>query len=163
MKGAIGGRKEVDAKNNPADLTFNGDYWMVTLNARVDVLKFLEVTKKSLPLSLYGRVGAGPLYYRALMTRISTGAYLESAGYINKGQTKTKRRQTTVIPYGLGLAYDFSYNLHVEADVDLFNAFTDNLDAHTGNTPYNDKFFFISGALVYSFDWNNFQVPMFTH
>jgi hypothetical protein len=158
--GTLGGKKTVNAQNQPMDLTFTGDYIALIFNARVDVLKLLKTTR-DLPFSFFGRIGAGPLYYHALKTRLSTGEYLESAGYIYEGQTKHKSIQTTVMPVGFGMAYNFSYNFRIEANVDLFNAFTDNLDAQTGNTGYNDKFVIIGGALVYGFDWNNFQPPQF--
>lgn len=159
LRGDVGGSKEEDAAGNLMDMAFKGDYWAMTINARADVLKFFESTK-GWPFSAYCRIGVGPIYYRALMTHLSTEAFFESAGYDNEGQTKSKRRQTTVIPVGIGCSYDYSDNFRLELGVDLFNSSTDFLDAHHGiSTDKNDKFFLISGSIVYSFDWDYWQWP----
>lgn len=159
LHGDVAGSKEEDAVGNPMDMSFIGDYWGLTINARVDVLKYFNTTS-GWPFSFYGRIGAGPLYYRALMTHLSTGDFFESAGYENDGQTKSKRWQTTVIPIGIGFSYDFSDNFRMEAGMDLYNSFTDYLDAHDGiSTEKNDKFFTITGSIVYGFDWDYYQWP----
>jgi hypothetical protein len=162
FKGSLAGKKEVDKLGNPMDMAFKGNFWGLTLNARMDLLKFFESTK-DFPFSFYIRVGVGPLYYRALMTHLSTGEFWTSTGYANRGILEDKRLQTTVLPYGFGLCYDISDNLRIEAGVDLYNAFTDNLDAHPGITHYHDKFIFISGSVVYGFDWDKWRAPGFPH
>jgi hypothetical protein len=153
LKGTVGGSKEKDAAGTTMDMTFKGDYWAATINIRLDVLKFFYKTR-FWPFSVYGRIGAGPAYYRALMTHLSTGAFFESAGYDNEGQTKSKRWQTTFVPIGFGGYYDFSDNLRAEVGVDMYNSFTDFLDAHHGiSSDYNDKILVIGASVVYCFDW----------
>jgi opacity protein-like surface antigen len=154
LRGNVSGMKEKDALGVLMDMSFKGDYWGLTLNAKVDVMKLFPATR-GWPFSVYGRVGIGPVYYRALMTHLSSGAFFESAGYENDGQTKSTRRQATVIPIGAGFSYDFTENFRVEAGVDLYNSSTDFLDAHHGITSdKKDKFLIVGGSVVYCFDWD---------
>lgn len=161
MKGNLSGGKPLDAAGNTYDRSFTGDFYSVTINARLDPLKLIDKTR-DFPFSFFGRVGVGPMYYRAIVTRRSDGTFLGSTGYLDEGKTLNKRSQATVVPYGFGLCYDFcGKNLRLEAAVDLYNAFTDNLDAKTGITEYDDKFFTVTGSVVYGFDWNKWQAPKF--
>lgn len=160
LKCNYSGTKLLDAADNKYDRSFTGDNFTWSVNARIDVLKLFDRTQ-SFPFSFFGRIGVGGVLYRAILTRHSTGEFLASEGYLNEGKTLDRRSQATVVPYGFGLSYDFSNNLRLEAAVDLYNAFTDNLDAINGITRYNDKFCMISGSLVYGFDWDSWKAPKF--
>ena len=160
-QGLHSGTKLLDAADNTYDRRFSGNYWMLTMNARLDPLKLFKGTR-DFPFSFFGRVGAGPMYYRAKVYRNSSDELLSSTGYLADNTTKDKRRQATVVPYGFGLCYDFcGKNLRLEAEVDLYNAFTDNLDAINGITKYNDKLASVTGSVVYGFDWDKWQAPKF--
>jgi hypothetical protein len=161
LKGNISGCKALDAAEKPMDMAFTGDYWGLTLNTRLDILKFFEGTR-DFPLSFYGRLGVGPLYYRAVKTRLSTGAYLSSMGMTADGLAEDKRAQTTVIPYGIGVCYNFSDNFRMELETSLYNTLTDNLDAQTGITKFRDKVWLVNFCVQYGFDWNKWQAPKFS-
>jgi hypothetical protein len=162
LKGKISGHKKFDANMDLMDQAFRGDYWGITFNARIN-LKIYKRTRAT-KCSLYGRIGAGPLYYRAVMRRLSTGDFLESAGFSDYGNVKGKRRQCIIVPAGLGLTWMFSDNLHFETGVDLYSASTDFLDAHHGiASDRNDAFLIASCSLIYIFDWDDWQAPRFRY
>lgn len=155
IKGKMGGNKEFDAIGSLMDQSFSGDFWGLTFNARLDILKFFSYTR-GLPVSFFLRFGAGPLYYRSVKTHLSTGAYWSSMGMSADGQTKEKRAQAAVAPCGIGIFYNISDNFRVEVDVDLFNSSTEYLDSHHGQTSTcNDKFVMANFALQYNFDLRN--------
>lgn len=143
------------------DMAFKGNLTGVTFNARMDLLKLFHLNMV-VPVSLYCRVGVGPVYYRSLKTFYSTGQYWASMGMSDIGLTNDKRVQTSVIPYGLSVHYEFSGNLCAEMEADLYNSTTDYLDAHHGQTSKsNDKFALFTLNVRYTFDWDDWEVPSF--
>lgn len=162
-KGRLRSIKEFDAAGTLMDLAFKGDYIGLTLNARFDVLKLLN-SNFGLPVSFYVRMGGGPLYYRTVKTHLSSGIYWSSMGYSDDGITEDKRAQTSVVPIGLGIYYEFSDNLRAEFEANQYNATTDLLDAHHGMaSTSNDKIILFTFNVQYTFDWDNFQAPSFNY
>jgi hypothetical protein len=158
-KGKISGHKAYDAAGKLMNLAFNGDFWSPSINARIDVFKFFATTR-GLPYSLYVRLGGGPIYYRSVKTRLSSGEYLASMGMSNEGQDKERRAQSSVVTQGLGIYYDFSDNFRVEMETTLFNSFTDYLDVHHGEkSTSDDKIVFFNIDFQYTFDLDYWQPP----
>lgn len=163
IRSNLRGSKEFDAAGTPMNLAFKGNLWGVTINAQLDLFKLLHLNT-TVPISIYCRVGGGPIFYRSIKTHLESGQYWYSMGYTNDGSTKSRRIQTSVIPYGFGIYYEFSDNLCAELESGLYNATTDLLDAHHGLTSKsNDKFAVTTINMRYTFDWNNWQAPSFNY
>lgn len=129
--GKLRGTKYHFNDNKPADLAFRSREYGLALNVRLDIFKLFKFGK-NLPVSLYGQIGAGPLFYETIKTRPSDNKILVDYGFV-----KREPRTTFVVPFGIGFSVDMAKNISFELEANWYKTTTDKLDGHIGSRADN--------------------------
>lgn len=139
--------------------TFETQYIDYALTLRLNINDLIGGYNNNRLFSVYLLGGYGQVHYRAKTTQLTSGAYLNSVGYSNNGQTKESMVSAARIPIGGGL--QFSLNDHFNANIETYVNRTnvDNMDAQAGNTDVNDMYTFTTVGITYKFGLKKERKP----
>jgi OmpA-OmpF porin, OOP family len=141
----------LSGSNPDMNLHFTNSFKEFNLEVSVNLNNLISFyPRKAKVINAYIYFGGGAIFYHSLLKSFDEDVYMNGWGYDSLGN-KSAAKMTFTMPFGIGIKYkaDEKFDIGIETQLHLVNS--DNLDAYTGKSLYNDRFGVTSLSLIYKF------------
>lgn len=141
----------LSGSNPNMNLYFTNSFKELDLQASVNLNNLIAFyPRRAKVVNAYIYIGGGAIFYNTLLKSFDEDTYVNGWGYDSLG-AKTNAKMTFTMPFGVGLRIKADEKIDVGIETQLHLVNSDNLDAYTGKSLYNDRFGYTSVSLIYKF------------
>ena len=148
LKGNLAGTKREYSDGSPANMYFKTNYNEYNMNFKLDISEFFKPEEER-KTTFYTYAGIGLFDFRTKKYDLRTNRVIGRLGY-DENNKKTEATTETVMPLGIGLEYNLTYNIGLVIDYSKRIVNSDKIDMTIGKSKY-DVYDYLSFGITYNF------------